>query len=298
VSPEELREIVRAEVRKEVRDGVAKVVSGILKKEVLPWVQPELESTIARVSQAQFSAAFEKSIIPSFQDSVAEMFKQIQSSFDEGMLKLASANTAGAQEIARDMKQQLVSLHGKIQQVDSKLDSLLQVQAAHTAILNRVEVDVAPAMADPMELLGEGKIAEAVEASLEMKDMDVLLALLAEMTPAQLTDNCSKILILCMTQQLAVDLSDRDPAEGLSTRLDWIKNLVVHILFNSKAAEDDSDVAAQTAEYSAIVMNSVDESIIATQQRIQTTGESDKPHNKAALTDLNMLSHFVKGFKK
>jgi len=298
ISPEELRNIVRDEVRKEVRDGMAKLISGIIRKEVLPMVQPELQVAVSKAASDQFSAAFENSIIPAFQGGVSEMFKQIQGSFDAGMQKLASANTAGAQEIARDMKAQIAALHAKIQQVDSKLESLLQVQASHSAILSRVQMEDAPVVANPLELLGEGKIAEAVEASLEMKDMDVILALLAEMTPAQLTDNCSKILILCMTQQLAVDLSDTDPAEGLSVRLDWIKNLVVHILFNSKASEEDGDVTAQTAEYSAIVMNSVNESIVATQQRIQTAGDVDKAHNKAALTDLNMLSHFVKGFKK
>ena len=289
----ELKEIIR----KEIQEGISKSLKTFIKKEVLPVVQSEVESNVMKICQSQFNLAFDKSIIPSFQSGVSEMFKQIQTSFDAGMARLANANTVGAQEIARDIKQQISSLHEKIQLVDRKLDSLLEVQSSHSAILARLQKsgDEVARSVNPIELLEQGHVAEAVNAALELKDIDSVLNLLAEMTPALLTDNCSKISILCMTQQLAVDLSIHDPTEGLSARLDWIKNLVVHILFNSKA--EDGVVDAQTDAYSTVVMNSVKDSIAATQARIHSTGEADKPENKAALTDLIMLSHFVKNIR-
>jgi|AntAceMinimDraft_12_1070368.scaffolds.fasta_scaffold50994_2 hypothetical protein len=143
-----------------------------------------------------------------------------------------------------------------------------------------------------MELLEMGMIPQAVEAALEMKNMEALLSLLSEMTPALLTEKCSRVLLLCTTQQLAADLSTNEPTEGLTTRLDWIKNMVVHILFNS---EKDENPDGKVEEYVKIVMDSVKDCILSTSDRLQALAlESENPGEyKGALTDLKMLHHMV-----
>ena len=67
--------------------------------------------------------------------------------------------------------------------------------------------------------------------------------------------------------------------QGLAKRLEWIKSLVLHLVFTSSAATD-----AAAAEHVKLVLGSVHESITATQAR--TT-------DSALLTDLMMMQHVV-----
>ena len=67
--------------------------------------------------------------------------------------------------------------------------------------------------------------------------------------------------------------------QGLAKRLEWIKSLVLHLVFTSSAATD-----AAATEHVKLVLGSVHESITATQAR--TT-------DSALLTDLMMMQHVV-----
>ena len=79
----------------------------------------------------------------------------------------------------------------------------------------------APTLSDPVMLLEKGRVSEAVECALEWKDSDKLVALLERMTPNQLLQNCNRLVQLCTAQQLAGDLTAKDPQGGLSKRLEW-----------------------------------------------------------------------------
>lgn len=111
------------------------------------------------------------------------------------------------------------------------------VAAAAAAAAAAVAVPVKPT---PDELLKQGKIAEAIIAALDNKNVDETVAVLAQLTPAVVTQKCSHLVRLCITQQLASDLSVNAPSEGIAKRLEWIKSLVVTIV-RLPAAELESN---------------------------------------------------------
>jgi len=273
-----------------VAEAVRKELQVALKKELLPSLQSEVQ----RICQASFAASFEKNVVPSFQDGTTELFRQIQTSFAAGMEKLSA--TVGQAETSTvgvlELRSEVSALTDKVDRLTSFMEHLVDMTGRNSAVLGQLQtLGVGAGVISPLELLEEGKVAEAVEAALELKDISAILRVLEEVSASVLTEKCGKILLLCLTQQLAVDLSESNPSEGLPVRLDWIKNLVMHTLFNAREGEEGGEGAEQ---YVAIVMQSVKEAIKATQERIQSSGDADKPEHKVAITDLVMLSHIVK----
>jgi hypothetical protein len=141
-------------------------------------------------------------------------------------------------------------------------------------------------------------VSSAVECALEWKDSDKLVALLERMTPNQLLQNCNRLVQLCTAQQLAGDLSNKDPQEGLSKRLEWLKNLVMGLLF---ASAEVSAKDATADSYLAPVMAAMTTSLKQTETRLtakisefRTAGDESRaaPYNAAA-TDLRMLMALV-----
>ena len=132
-----------------------------------------------------------------------------------------------------------------------------------------------------------------MEAALELKSIDDLLDLLKEVKPQAVLGNCRKIIVLCATQQLAVDLSTRAPPEGLDTRLDWIKNLVMHVVFDKTVVNDTSERAEKEKNYMAVVMASVKEAIEVTQNNLQKSLEEGEDIPPSAMTDLTLLKNLV-----
>jgi hypothetical protein len=59
----------------------------------------------------------------------------------------------------------------------------------------------------------QGRISDAVVRVLEDKDIAVTVSLLEQLTPAQVTASCSHLERLCITQQLAADMSVNIPIE-------------------------------------------------------------------------------------
>lgn len=49
--------------------------------------------------------------------------------------------------------------------------------------------------------------------ALEMKDVNETIQVLSELTPAKVNSSCSNIVKLCITQQLAADMSVNLPTE-------------------------------------------------------------------------------------
>lgn len=102
--------------------------------------------------------------------------------------------------------------------------------------------EVVAAKPTPMELLQQGLVAEAVRAALDEKDILQMVDLLGELTPQQVISKCSHIIRLCITQQLAADMSVNMPVEGIAQRLEWIKLLVLSVI-RIPAAEVVNDLS-------------------------------------------------------
>ena len=151
-------------------------------------------------------------------------------------------------------------------------------------------------IADPFELLEKGDVSGALVATLDLKETDALLKLLKKVTPTVVIEKCKKSIVLCTTQQLAVDLAIRQPPEGLEDRLDWIKNLVSHVVFNKDSSGEDqsAEMQAKVNAFMNTVMSSVKQAIEATKERLQKEHGDTVP--SAVMTDLQLLGHIVQSF--
>ena len=94
-----------------------------------------------------------------------------------------------------------------------------------------------------------------------------------------------EVIVLCTTQQLAVDLAIRQPPEGLEVRLDWIKNLVSHVVFNkdSRGEDQSAEMVAKVNAFMNTVMDSVKQAIEATKERLK------KEHGRAVPSAAMMI---------
>jgi len=88
-------------------------------------------------------------------------------------------------------------------------------------------------------LLERGLVSEAVLRALEDKDVSITVSLLDRLTPAQVNSQCSNLVRLCITQQLAADMSVSAPEEGIARRVEWVKNLVLSLVTGPASAESD-----------------------------------------------------------
>lgn len=71
------------------------------------------------------------------------------------------------------------------------------------------------AVEDPFMLLERGLVSDAVLRALEDKDVSITISLLDRLTPSQVNSKCSNLVRLCITQQLAADMSVNVPEEVL-----------------------------------------------------------------------------------
>lgn len=76
--------------------------------------------------------------------------------------------------------------------------------------------------------------------ALEDKDVSVTVSLLDRLTPAAVNSKCSNLVRLCITQQLAADMSVNIPEEGVAKRVEWIKNLVLSLVSGPSTAGSDA----------------------------------------------------------
>lgn len=138
---------------------------------------------------------------------------------------------------------------------------------------------------------------------LEDKDIAVTVSLLELLTPGQVAASCSHLERLCITQQLAADMSVNIPLEGIGKRVDWIKNLVLSLL-SGKAGGGAQGGIYEDPNYEAhfkTMISVVLDSISAAKKLIFSaqydTGEDDAlsnlqvPHSVG--TDLQLLEYVI-----
>ena len=165
--------------------------------------------------------------MPAFQAGTDRMFAQVQESFEIGMDGLIEQGKIAHQISSSsnmDLRTQVNALRTAIINMDTKIVELSK------RLSNDNTNTVVKVKDDPMTLLSEGKIADAIECALEDKSIDMLLKVLSKLDPIQVNQDCSGLLRLCTTQQLAADLAKSEPTEGINTRLDWLKSLLLSLI--------------------------------------------------------------------
>jgi len=307
------KKAVESEVRrvldnKAFRDEIASSISATLQAELTAVVSSKVKDTVRETVksalQSAFRTAFENSLLPAFQAGTDRLYGQLQTSFEQGVEGLVDLDRErgeeqrGVMQAMLAMQSEVSALRSQLSSIESKLASLGTGAGAAPA---------AAALADPLALLAAGRVAEAVEATLEQKNTELLVKVLSGLSAADVVKHCSVVVLLCTTQQLAVDLATtEEPIEvrgfsthfhlvslpsltqtsphlqhtqGLPKRLEWIKSLVLHLVSSAAVASD-----ASAAAHISTVLGSVRDSITATQQRCT---------DSAVNTDLLILQHVV-----
>ena len=162
------------------------------------------------------------------------MFEKVQESFEIGMDGLIEQGKIAHQISSSsnmDLRTQVNALRTAITNMDTKIVELSKRLSNGANIIE--------AKPDPMILLSEGKISEAIESALEDKSIEMLLKVLSKLEPLQVNQDCSGLLRLCTIQQLSSDLAKHDPYEGINGRLDWLKSLLLNLI------DSDDDTVKQ-----------------------------------------------------
>ena len=149
-------------------------------------------------------------------------------------------------------------------------------------------------------LLIQGRISDAVVRVLEDKDIAVTVALLEQLTPQQVAEHCSHLERLCITQQLAADMSVNIPLEGIGRRVDWIKNLVLSLVSGQKGAgrQEDPNYEQHFATMIGVVLDSISSAKRLIYSAQYDTGEDEGPLSALQIpqsvgTDLHLLEFVI-----
>lgn len=110
---------------------------------------------------------------------------------------------------------------------------------------------------DYKQLYLEGRIGESLEVALELKDIDSVLWVLKQQvrTDAGLSDLFEKssalsdVSILCAVQQLAADLAFNEPEEGIRSRMECLKEMIMYLIDDHlPEAENISQIVTSTLD--------------------------------------------------
>ena len=151
----------------------------------------------------------------------------------KGLAEQSRASQECSDECTLELSKEVAALRSTVATLEIRIIELSSRPATAA-----VDVVTAP-LPDPVLLLKEGSVLEAVECALELRDIDKLVNLLSFMTPTQLVMNCNRLIQLCTAHQLAEDLASKEPSEGISRRLEWLNSLIFGLLF-SGASQDTS----------------------------------------------------------
>lgn len=239
---------------------------------------------VTEATNDAFIKAFEGNLVPAFESGVTAMCSQIQQAVDGELIKQNLTNfklSSSHSQSLKNVQDRLNTLEEHFQRTNGMLKDIIEtINSNGTGKTSIPEKELTP-----KELLEAGMLPEAVEASLELKDISNLVSLLAEMSPAQMIEGCSATLILCATQQLATDLSRNHPSESYSVRLDWIQNLVVHI------AGHKHEMSNKEQTHTVRVMNAVKNAIDLTQERLEEDKDIDSAEKSKAVLGCKLLIH-------
>lgn len=132
--------------------------------------------------------------------------------------------------------------------------------------------------------------------ALENKDVEVTVSVLSKLNHNDLKANCSNLVRLCITQQLAADMSVNMPSEGIAKRVEWIKNLVFSLVQLS-ANDIDSDPKL-CKNWKAMISTVLDSISTAKQLVVESqydNGEDDVLEIPASVSlDLELLEFLIR----
>ncbi len=101
-----------------------------------------------------------------------------------------------------------------------------------------------------------------------------------------MTSNCSSIATLCCAQQLADDLAQNKPVEGLKMRIEWLKNLVIGL---TTKADDFASLPAYQ-DKKILLLQGILHNLNVTKEKFQLdSSEIPEEQVSGITTDINLL---------
>ena len=212
----ENNQVLKKEIVKEVtkaivtnnntwKDELSNSIISSIQNDIAPLIAQKVRDAVKESVKVQlhsaFRAAFENSLLPAFQVGTDRMFAQVQESFEIGMDGLCEQGRISQQISAastQELLAQIAVLRNTITSLEAKINNISRGGSND---------DDSEELIDPLVLLEQGKVADAIECALEHKNINSLVRLLNQLSFNQVTSNCSSVATLCCAQQLADDLS-------------------------------------------------------------------------------------------
>eukprot|EP00602_Paraphysomonas_sp_CaronLab_P000241 CAMPEP_0185032118 /NCGR_PEP_ID=MMETSP1103-20130426/19987_1 /TAXON_ID=36769 /ORGANISM="Paraphysomonas bandaiensis, Strain Caron Lab Isolate" /LENGTH=1001 /DNA_ID=CAMNT_0027567893 /DNA_START=336 /DNA_END=3341 /DNA_ORIENTATION=- len=244
---EQWREELSNQISSDLRTELGPFISQSSKDAVRDSVKDNLRPTLVK----SFRAAFEATIIPAYQAGAQEMFQQMQQTFDTGMQAMMAHSKAvhdAAMADNENLKQEVAELRSSVHVLETRLHDMSRVHAealeAQTAtILAALKSGLTSSSiprgmqteTDHVVLFKEGRIAESLEVALEGKDVENVIWILKKQQEdtgsiGALLETTEAVPLLCTAQQLAANLSKSEPSEGFTLRIEWLKEIIMHLL--------------------------------------------------------------------
>lgn len=168
--------------------------------------------------------------------------QQVQASLNKGILDFMS-EAQRTQRLSSDTNDRLTEevklLRETVGRLESSLASIsgavasMSDQLARSQLSPPAVVQEAPIREDAFTLLSRGLVSDAVVRVLEDKDIATTVALLDRLTPQQVNNECSHLERLCITQQLATDMSVNKPVEVSTFIISSLYHRYIIILYNA-----------------------------------------------------------------
>ncbi len=289
----ENNQVLKKEIVKEVtkaivtnnnswKDELSNSIISSIQNDIAPTIAQKVRDAVKESVKVQlqsaFRAAFENSLLPAFQVGTDRMFAQVQESFEIGMDGLVEQGRISQQISAastQELLAQIAVLRSTITSLESKINNI-----------SRGDNNETEELMDPLELLEQGKVADAIECALEHKNINALVRLLNQLSFNQVTAHCSSIATLCCAQQLADDLAQNRPIEGMKQRIEWLKNLVIGL---TNKTDDCSSIPSYNEKKTALLQGIL-RNLNVTKEKFGVDA-SDIPEDQVSsiTTDINML---------
>jgi hypothetical protein len=271
-----------------IAEALQAELAPLIAQKVRDAVKDTVRDTVKSALASSFRSAFDSSLVPAFQAGTERMFSQVQTSFDAGMGGLVEEGRKAHQATHRSTE----SLESEVNNSDLQcypwslvfLDSRPEAHHPYTGgfcvgALGPGGGHGQHALCTPRGRAGrrsfravgegvciiyvcidsllmfsfQGLVSDALLRALEDKDVSTTIALLDRLTPSQVNATCSGLVRLCITQQLAADMSVNAPEEGIAKRVEWVKNLVLSLV-SAPAVPADSDPTYERSFKSTIQM--------------------------------------------
>mmetsp|Transcript_25868 Transcript_25868/g.48552 ORF Transcript_25868/g.48552 Transcript_25868/m.48552 type:complete len:1013 (-) Transcript_25868:208-3246(-) len=235
------------------RQQLSAQMSVDLRKELTPAISQVVRSSVSDNLKGTiidtFRSTFETTIVPAYEAGSQEMFSQLRQAFSQGMdvmkeehKKVCEKNRIETAALRSDV----VSLKNVVSSLEARISNLTPGGLAPTSGQDdEYETDF-------KQLFHEGRIGAALEVAVESKVINNVLWVLKQQAQAlggglhSLLEESSDLCVLCTAQQLSADLAAKEPEEGVKSRLECLKEIVMYLIDDHLHEVDVSVIIAST----------------------------------------------------